>query len=91
MCFLSHQDNKIQVEGVRALSEALKVNTTLTALNLKSVQQQQNKAQQPHRANIDEKNTAVNMIQDEGARALSEALKVNTTLTTLNLACGHEQ
>ena len=32
-------------------------------------------------------NKAVNEIGDEGARALSEALKVNTTLTTLELAC----
>ena len=29
----------------------------------------------------------VNEIGDEGAKAMSEMLKVNTTLTTLNLRC----
>ena len=28
-----------------------------------------------------------NRIRDEGAKAISEILKVNTTLTTLNLYC----
>lgn len=32
-----------------------------------------------------------NNIGDEGARALSEMLKVNTTLTTLHLACEGEK
>ena len=39
-------DNKICVEGARALSEALKVNTTLTTLDLTGVQQQDNVKQQ---------------------------------------------
>ena len=38
-------DNKICDEGARALSEALKVNTTLTKLKLGSVQQQDNAKQ----------------------------------------------
>ena len=33
--------NEICVEGARALSEALKINTTLTTLDLGGVQQQQ--------------------------------------------------
>ena len=37
----THTDNKISDEGARALSEALKVNTTLQTLNLWGVQQQQ--------------------------------------------------
>ena len=32
-----------------------------------------------------------NEIRADGARALSEALKVNTTLTTLNLSCTDQQ
>ena len=39
-------DNEICVEGACALSEALKVNTTLTTLDLASVQQQQDNAKQ---------------------------------------------
>ena len=38
--------NKIGAEGARALSEALKVNTTLTTLDLWGVQQQQDKVKQ---------------------------------------------
>ena len=32
----------------------------------------------------------VNKIGDEGTKALSEMLKVNTTLTSLNLTCEEE-
>ena len=32
-----------------------------------------------------------NKIGDEGAKAMSEMLKVNTTLTTLNLSCEEER
>ena len=37
--------NEIGVEGARALSEALKANTTLTTLDLACVKQQQQKRQ----------------------------------------------
>ena len=40
--------NEIDGEGARALSEALKVNQTLTELNLTSVQKQQRNAKQRH-------------------------------------------
>ena len=71
-------------EGARALSEALKVNTTLTSLNLESAQQQeQDKDEQMHELSHNIKTG--NKISDEGAFALSETLKVNTTLTTLKL------
>ena len=40
--------NEINGEGVRALGEALKANTTLTELNLTSVQKQQRNAKQRH-------------------------------------------
>ena len=45
----------ISVEGARALSEALKANTTLTTLNLHSVKQQQDNAKQWHNNNKDTK------------------------------------
>ena len=32
-----------------------------------------------------------NVIGDEGAKSMSEVLKVNTTLTWLYLACGEER
>ena len=32
-----------------------------------------------------------NGIEDEGAKAMSEMLKVNSTLTTLNLECEEER
>ena len=44
-------DNKIGDEGARALSEALKVNTTLVTLSLACVQQQQDNAKQWHNNN----------------------------------------
>ena len=75
--------NEVCDEGARALSEALKVNTTLQTLNLSCVQQQQQhdstmtQQQQRHKTG--------NGIGVEGSRALSEALKVNTTLQALNL------
>ena len=68
-------------EGARALSEALRFNTTLTALRLWGVQYKEN-------INTHNKNSnAGNYLLDEGARALSEALKSNTTLATLDLQC----
>ena len=63
----------------------MKVNTTLTTLDLKSVQQRDN--DKPNTQNQTAINKADSKIDEEGARALSEALKVNTTLLTLELAC----
>ena len=83
-------ENKIGDEGTRALSEALKANTTLTALNLHGDQQQDTAAQQGHQTVMSKDNTG-NEIGVEGARALSEALKVNTTLETLDLASVQQQ
>ena len=63
------------------MSKALKVNTTLAALNLASVQQQdkcQTMAQQ-------QRHKTGNKISVQGTRALSEALKANTTLVSLIL------
>ena len=81
-------DNKIRVEGARALGEALNANTTLVSLNLDSVQQQQWKCQTTTQQ---QRHKTGNKIGVEGAHALSEALKVNTTLQTLHLQCVQQQ
>mgnify|MGYP002553756159 CR=1 FL=1 len=76
-------DTRIRNEAASALSDALKVNTTLTRLDLEGVRQQQDKTQQAHNTNLDGK--TVNEIWDEGVCTLSETLKVNIALTTLDL------
>ena len=79
--------NDFGVEGAQALSEALKINTSLTTLDLRCVQQSNGK--QEH-GQLQQKR-ADNKIRDEGASVLSEALKVNTTLTALKLECVQQQ
>ena len=74
-------------EGARALSDALKVNTTLTTLKLKCEQEEKGKTKQSHHQ-ISTNKTG-DFISEEGACALSEALKVNSTLTALDLASVH--
>ena len=73
----------IGAKGVRALSEALKVNKKLSTLNLTCAQHQQDSTKQAHE--ISHNGKAVNGISAEAAGALSEALKVNTTLTALDM------
>src|SRR5215475_4840976 len=82
-------DNSIGDEGGKALAEALKVNSTLTQLNLECM------------SSFcgwiyvcilwfdlaDNLWIIDNSIGDEGGKALGEALKVNATLTQLNLSC----
>ena len=69
----------------------MKTNTTLQSLNLRGEQEESEEDgliadmtsnQHPHIGNS---------IGDEGARALSEALKRNTTLTRLNLSGEQEE
>ena len=79
--------NDFGVEGAQALSEALKINTSLTTLDLRCVQQSNGK--QEH-GQLQQKR-ADNKIRDKGASALSEALEVNTTLTALQLECVQQQ
>ena len=83
-------DNRIGAEGAGALSDALKVNTTLQTLNLKSEQESTDDGQIADIANSKHQQTG-NEIEAEGARALSEALKTNTTLQSLNLESGQEE
>ena len=42
------------------------------------------------KCNTTQHNTTANKIGDEGARLMSEALRTNTTLTTLDLRCEQE-
>ena len=74
-------DNFMFKYGARALSKALKVNTTLETLDL-SCEHQQANVKQGH-TNIN--NKAVNNMGAEGACALGEALKANAALETLDL------
>ena len=84
------KDNKIGAGGTEALSEALKVNTTLTSLNLVSMQQRQDFAKQREQCQNRGKKSG-NDIGIEGVGALSEALQVNMTLTALDLGSVHQQ
>ena len=69
------------------MSEALKINTSMTALDLRCVQQCNGKQEHDQL----EQKKADNKIREEGASVLSEALKVNTTLTALKLECVQQQ
>ena len=60
--------------------EALKVNTTITELNLES-----EKEENMEKEKINEERSTGNNFGDEGAKSLSETLKSNTTLTSLDL------
>ena len=78
--------NQTRDEGARGLGEALKTNTTLTALDLD--------CQQPIRKTPVKNQASANMWRDrsarfgaKGVRALCGALKTNTTLSQLNLKC----
>ena len=79
----------IHDDGVHALSEALKGNSTLETLNLKCEHEKQDVQNQ--KATQTTTTKAVNQIFDEGACSMSEALKVNTTLASLNLKCVFQQ
>ena len=82
--------NEMGDEGARALSEALKVNTTLDTLKL-SCEQEESEDGRTAEIGSNQYQQAGNKIGDEGARALSEALKTNTTLQSLNLRGEQEE
>ena len=69
----------------------MKVNTTLTTLNLGSVSEQKEKKISNDITLISTSNETGNEISDEGASALGEALKVNTTLAKLRLESAQHQ
>ena len=83
--------NEIGAEGARALSEALKTNTTLQSLNLGCEQEESEEDGWIADIANNQHQQAGNEIGDEGARALSDALKTNTTLHELNLGGEQEE
>ena len=72
--------NGIGDEGAKAISEMLKVNKTLTTLNL--ARGEERKEDQKEK---EEERMTDNMIGADGAKTMSEGLKVNSTLTSINL------
>ncbi|RUP44721.1 hypothetical protein BC936DRAFT_149090, partial [Jimgerdemannia flammicorona] len=78
-------DNRIEAKGASVLSEALKVNTALQNLNLKGMHDWF----VLHFLLIIGVHSMLfsvgNRIDDKGASALAEALKMNTTLQNLNV------
>ncbi len=73
-------DNNIGVEGATKISESLRINTTLTELNL-YCKQLKNKIIWRIMNKWTDNNIGV-----EGANKISEALMINSTLTKLNLS-----
>ena len=81
----------IQRRGAKALSEALMTNTTLQSLDLRSEQEESvDDGRISDIVNPQHQQTG-NGIKTEGARALSEALKANTALQSLNLEGEQEE
>ena len=77
------------MEGVCALSESLRVNSTLKTLDLGSAQQT---GEEEVRTQIQQQQQQTeNKPSTEGVDALSEALKVNSGVTTLALEGWHQQ
>ena len=79
-------DFEIGDRDVKRLSKALKINTTITKLHLKSEPNNTNGINQQL---ILIKSTG-NFIGDTGATLLSDVLKSNTTLTDLDLGREHK-
>ena len=73
--------NSIGLEGARRITEGLKCNRTLTALELYGDEEKKNKVDIFEERKI----WTGNNIGDEGVRLISEELKGNSTLTELNL------
>lgn len=81
----SHKaDNLIGDRGAIALGQALRTNTTLTALDLSRLQTALNYR---HKKGclVKSAQSTGNMVTDRGEQALQEALHVNTALTQLEL------
>ena len=81
-------DDQIGIEGARAIAMALKVNHTVTSMNLSRTFQSDD-AQKMMRQNDIPRMRAENHIGDEGALAIADALHVNQTLATLDLSGDH--
>ena len=87
---MTSTDNNIEYTGALLLSDALKSNTTLTKLNLTG-ENKRNNTHKLHPSTIHSFSILIkstgNVIGAPGATSLSDALKVNTTLTQLDLGC----
>lgn len=81
MLFLESLDNKLGDDGVKALSEALMTNTTLTSLDIGSLKSRD----EPHNTSITRIIASENDFLLDGIQALSRMLKTNTTLKRLSL------
>ena len=88
--------NEIGDEGAKTISESLTINTLLTQLNLKGDEKDKKWKikimkkmilKKWRRENGPKRNDKWidNRIGDEGAKSFSEFLKINTSLTTLDL------
>ena len=81
--------NNIGETGASSLSDALKSNTTLTQIDLSG----EDKRSNTQMASINKPVFSIliksteNYIRETGVKALSDALKSNTTLTQLGLGC----
>jgi hypothetical protein len=86
----NEKNEKINAKGAPALADALKVNTSVTTIDLWSNQiGNKNTATLADALKINKSVTAINLYYNgigvEGASALADALKVNTSLTRINL------
>jgi hypothetical protein len=90
-------DNKVGSEGIQLLSEVLKTNTTLASLNLSSewiyiwiINTHTFLSLSKHIYSFIHSfiltHTTDNNIESKGVQSISEVLKTNTTLASLNLA-----
>ena len=90
---MTSTDNEIGDTGATSLSDALKSNTTLTQINLEC----EDKRNNTQMASINNPlfsihiNSTGNGIGETGTTALSEVLKLNTTLTELYLSSEHKR
>ncbi|RUP49916.1 hypothetical protein BC936DRAFT_140982 [Jimgerdemannia flammicorona] len=83
---LSSVDNGIGENGASTLAEALKMNTSLQNLNLAVHILCTHVGDLHGRNHYEQSSSKGNTISEKGARALAEALKMNTSLQTLNLS-----
>ena len=80
--------NYLGTEGAKTISESLKVNTSLTELNLGCDEKIRKEKERTKWKEM--KKWIDNEIGTEGAKTISESLKINTSLTELNLG-GYEK
>lgn len=80
-------DNKMGMDGAKAIGKVLKVNTTLRELSMHS----EKEGMKINRKLMMPSEMPGNGLGEEGAKILSEILKVNTTLKVLDLDSENEK